>query len=147
MKTLAAVSVGLSLGVLGLLLAAGRRKPTVIQLPPMVVKAPPPPNAPARTWKPITTKQAKISAGNAYAAVIQLDGIKATFGDAGDVEAELRKLCDWVALTVSDKPIKAKFPVPWTAAAASDRYWALGVAGSNAIAADVPAEVVQLFER
>lgn len=156
MKLLAATTVAISLGVLGYLL---RPKP------PTAAKAPKPrnPAKPAeksilpaassrptqseykQQWKHITSTQASITAGHAYAGVVQLEGAQALFGNAKDVENELRKLCSWQRLQVSNKPIKAR--VPWTTEAKPDRYWAIGIASSNAPAKEVPEQLVQLFER
>jgi len=161
MKVIATASVCIGLAALGVLLAARTAKGSTKNTEKKAIS--PNPASPSsgkynantklpkitgpRSWKHITTTTASISAGRAYAGVIQLEGLKAVFGNAKDVEEKLRGLCSWERLEVSDKPIKARFPVPWTTVEKADRYWAIGVASSSAPAAEVPEQVIQLFER
>lgn len=158
MKLVAATTIAISLGLLGYLIgrsAPTRPKPTKPANPSKPAENRTSPAASSRNhkpntkaqWKHITSTQASITSGRAYAGVVQLEGAHALFGNAKDVESELRKLCSWQRLEVSNKPIKARYPVPWTTEAKADRYWALGVASSSAPPQQVPEELVQLFER
>lgn len=106
----------------------------------------PTPVKPRAPWKKLTGERVQITAGHAYAGVVQLGWVQAAVASRDRVEEELRDAIRWQKLEVSDVPLKTKRPVPWTKEPASGRYWAVGIVAMSANIArpDVLAELYEV---
>jgi hypothetical protein len=79
-------------------------------------------------WTKEPTTRISLLPSRQYVATLELTGLERTFGDASDVEAELRKLAPWRALAVYDDPSKLPAgPLPVDRGRVGGRFWALGV--------------------